>query len=80
VRVLNPVETMLVNSDKAYLRDLEALGAKTLPTRWIERGAAAAEIATVVAKPAVGRGGDQNRRCRRAPSAPSGLRRRIFLR
>ena len=37
VPVWNPVDLMLWNSDKAYLRDLADAGVSTIPTVWLER-------------------------------------------
>jgi glutathione synthase/RimK-type ligase-like ATP-grasp enzyme len=49
VRVFNPIPAMTANSDKVYLKELASLGARTVPTRWIDRGATADEVAAVVA-------------------------------
>ena len=63
-RVLNPPSVLRWNSDKAYLRRLEAAGAPTVPTVFVDRGdAEAVEKArvtlgggTVVVKPRVSGG------------------------
>ncbi len=36
----NPAETIAWNSDKTYLRELAAQGARTVPTVWVEQGSA----------------------------------------
>lgn len=41
VVVCNPVEVVRWNADKLYLQDLEARGAATIPTLWLERADAA---------------------------------------
>lgn len=38
VRLYNPPEVLRWNSDKRYLRELEARGVAVVPTRWVEAG------------------------------------------
>jgi glutathione synthase/RimK-type ligase-like ATP-grasp enzyme len=64
VPVRNSPATLRWNIDKHYLRDLERAGVATVPTLWVEPGAADSEVAAlalpegeVVVKPSVSGGG-----------------------
>ena len=54
-RLWNPAAVVAWNSEKTYLRDLEAAGIPIVPTRWVARGAASrlAEELAGLAAPAV---------------------------
>jgi len=39
--IVNPARSVLWNSDKRYLREMEAHGAEIVPTEWVEPGASA---------------------------------------
>jgi glutathione synthase/RimK-type ligase-like ATP-grasp enzyme len=63
IPVVNSPATLRWNVDKRYLRDLEAAGVPTVPTRWMEPGGASGGSALgfdgqeIVVKPAVSGGG-----------------------
>jgi hypothetical protein len=64
LRLCNPLELMRWNFDKRYLRDLEAAGARIVPTRFVDErqpidlaaAARALDCAEVVLKPAISGG------------------------
>lgn len=74
VRVLNPPAVVLANMDKRYLRDLEARGAETVPTAWLDPGESSRTEAfiralpweQVVVKPAVSAGAFRTTRTTRS--------------
>lgn len=56
-RLANPADVVAWNTDKTYLRDLEAAGVPVVPTRWLEPGAdVVLDGGEVVVKPAVSAG------------------------
>lgn len=57
-RLANPAEIVAWNSDKAYLRDLDAAGVPIVPTDWIEPGQSVALplLGEYVVKPSIGAG------------------------
>jgi len=77
-RLLNPVSLVEWNLDKSYLRDLEAKGARLLPTLWLETVDAAAVHAAfdklgaddLVFKRQVGAGADGQVRLKRGEVPP----------
>lgn len=78
-RLFNPAALVRWNSRKTYLKDLQARGARTVPTLWIDRvtpeNAAAAfdhfETDDLVFKRQVGAGADGQYRIRRGAALPS---------
>ncbi len=56
-RLLNPADVLAWNTDKTYLRDLDAAGVPVVPTTWVAPGEAYAPPAgAVVVKPTVSAG------------------------
>ncbi len=72
VPVVNPAAMLRWNLDKRYLRDLEASGVPTVPTRWVDPGAEprdpsalALPVGEIVVKPSVSGGGYRTARYER---------------
>jgi hypothetical protein len=68
-RLANPAEVLRWNTDKHYLRDLEAAGVPVVPTAWSDSGAVDFPDGEFVVKPAVSAGA---RNSARHTSASSG--------
>jgi hypothetical protein len=66
-RLANPVEVLRWNTDKRYLRDLEAAGIRIVPTLWVEAGDDLPDVewAEFVVKPSVSAGARLSARYRR---------------
>ncbi len=72
VLLANPVDVVLGNIDKRYLRALEARGIPIVPTHWVDAGDEAADLASILAgrgwreailKPTVSAGSRNTFRC-----------------
>lgn len=76
-RLANPLEVLVWNTDKRYLRDLEVAGIPIVPTHWVEPGEQAPLVDwdTFVVKPAVSAGARLSARYRRGDDIAAHVRR-----
>jgi len=75
-RLANSVEVLQWNTDKRYLRDLEAAGVATVPTMWVDRGEAVpvVEWDDFVVKPSISAGARLSARYRRGDDPSDHIR------
>jgi hypothetical protein len=76
-RLANSVEVLRWNTDKRYLRDLEAAGVPTVPTVWVEPGDDVPAVVwdELVVKPSISAGARLSARYRRGDDIGEHLRR-----